>query len=339
MNLAAPDLINLAGTETGRDHLSPSSLSTQLACLERFRWHYEERLEPVVTKASLGMGRAFADALEAGDPDVAWTTIMAAYDALTETAASDVWTEAPDRDTAEIEAQTAREAARCYLKAYGAHGYTREHEMRVQLRNPETGAGSRTFDLVCRVDALAEDGSHFIEDKFVGQIPRKDADRLLKLDRQVSIETYCVWRTTGVIPTVRYRYTLKPAIRRKQNETHDDYLLRIGVEYATRPEHYLAEEEPSRTADDFLRLEAELWQYADQRRAARRAGVWPRNSSSCRDFGGCAFLALCTGEPGAIHQFRVRENREAAALNAALDAVEATTKVDEKSESQEAVTA
>lgn len=314
--LRPPECINLAGTDTGRDHLSPSSLTTQLACLERYQWHYEQHLAPAVTKTSLSTGRAFAEALEHGDPDHAWTLIIAEQAAYVEQAAGSPWIVAPTQEDAEIQAQIAREAARAYLKAYGTSSFRREVELTAQLRNPATGAYSRTFDVTCKVDALADDNTEFIEDKFVGQIPRTDADRLLKLDRQVSIETYLVWRTTGVNPRVRYRWTLKPAIRRRQSETHDDYLVRIAYEYATRPEHYLAEGTPSRSAADFLRLEAELWQYADQLRAARRAAVWPRNSSSCRDFGGCAFLPLCSGEPGARNQFVMREERTKEAVPA-----------------------
>jgi hypothetical protein len=308
--LLPPECINLAGVDTGRDHLSPSSLGTQLACLERYRWHYEDRLAPAVKKASLSTGSAFAQALERGDPDHAWTVTMAEQAIHVERAAASPWVIAPTQETAEIQAQIAREAARAYLARYGQHQQTREVECKARMRNPATGAYSRTFDVMCIVDALADDNGEIIEDKLVGEIPRKDADFLLKLDRQVGIETYLVWRTTGVNPRVRYRWTLKPAIRRRQSETHDEYLVRIAFEYATRPDHYLAEGTPSRSPQDFLRLEAELWQYADQLRAARRAGVWPRNPASCRDYGGCAFLPLCSGEPGARTQFVVRAKRE-----------------------------
>jgi hypothetical protein len=103
--------------------------------------------------------------------------------------------------------------------------------------------------------------------------------------------------------------TLKPAIRQRQNETLDEYLQRIADDYQARPDFYLHEEIATREPDDYLRLEQELWTWCEQIREARRTDVWPRNTGACLDHGGCAFLALCAREPGAIHQFREREQQ------------------------------
>lgn len=312
--LRPPDLLNLAGQDTGRDHLSHSGLSTLLSCEQRWYWHYEQRLDPAVRPVSLSTGGAFAEAIAAGDPDHAWALIMREHADAETVNAGNPWVSVPSRQDAEITAQTAREAARAYITRYGAHE-TREHEMRTRIRNPRTGAGSRTFDLLCRVDGLDLDTRTLIEDKLVAQIPRKEGemDRRLRVDRQVSIGCYATWRTTGVeIETVKYRMTLKPAIRRRQGESHDGYLVRIAAEYATRPDHYLAEFECHRTSDDFLRLELELWRWSEQLRSARADGVFPRNTGACIDYGGCRFLPLCSGEPGAEHQYVARPVREPA---------------------------
>jgi hypothetical protein len=312
--LAPPDLVNLAGTDTGRDHLSHSAIGTLLGCQQRFYWHYERRLDPNVKAAPLLTGAAFADALEAGDPDVAWATVLNGHDALVAEFGGDPWVVVPERETAEIQAQVARCAARAYLDRYGQHAETREHEIRVRLRNPHTGAMSRTFDLVGRVDAVSHDYRTMIEDKLVGQIPRRpgDLERKLRLDRQVSIGCYLIWRSTGVmVREVRYRMTLKPGIRRTKTESHDGYLERIASEYQSRPDHYLVEQPCARRSDDFLRLELELWRWAEQVRDARRDGVFPRNTAACQDFAGCTYLSLCADEPGAVHQFHIREQRAA----------------------------
>ena len=108
--------------------------------------------------------------------------------------------------------------------------------------------------------------------------------------------------------------TLKPAIRRKQAETHGIYLARIKAEYETRPDHYLVEEPVTRTTDDYLRLEQELWTWAEQIRQARRTGVFPRNTAQCHEYAGCKYLPLCAREPGAEHQFVERQKREKEAV-------------------------
>ena len=312
--LRDPECVNLepaTDAELGRGHLSTSGIGTMLACEQLWDWKYERRLEPAIRPVSLSAGGAFAQALEANDPDLAWSIVIGERDEADAEHAGNPWVTVPTVEAAEVTAQIAREAARAYLARYG-HAETRELSMRVRIRNPRTGYPSTTFDLVGRVDGLSVNGRELIEDKLVGQIPRKEGemDRRLRLDRQVSIGCYLAWRASGVlVERGRYRMTLKPAIKRKQGEEHDGYLARIAYEYATRPEHYLAEFEFSRTLDDFLRLEHELWRWAEQLRSARADGVWPRNTGACADFGGCRFLPLCSGEPGAEHQFVERDRR------------------------------
>jgi hypothetical protein len=307
--LREPELVNLAGEDCGRGHLSHTGLSTLLACQQRWFWHYEQRMRPAVTKTSLALGRAFAEALEAGDPDHAYHVVMTDAEAERTAANGSPWIVLPREDEVEIGAQIAREAARCYLNEYGAHDGTRELEMRVRIRNPaEGGRYSLSHDLLGRVDCVDLDAGVMVEDKLMGQVNRATLSSRLRLDRQVSIGCYLIWRTTGVeIGEVQYRVTLKPAIRRRQGESHDDYLVRIAHEYATRPGHYLICEPVTRTQDDYLRLEQELWRWAETVRDARKDGVWPRNTAACLDYGGCQFLPLCAREPGADLQFRTAD--------------------------------
>ena len=304
--LRDPELVNLVGEETGRDHLSHSSLSTLLACQQRFHWHYDERLRPAVTKPSLALGRAFAHALEVNDPDEAYLMVKRDAEVEREAAEGNPWIVAPGEDEVAAGAQTAREAARCYLTAYGFHGTTREMELRARIRNPaENGRYSLSHDLLGRVDAVDLEHGVMIEDKLAGQVQRGNLASRLRLDRQVSIGCYLIWRCTGVeIREVQYRITLKPAIRQRKDEAHDDYLVRIAYEYHTRADHYLICEPVTRDRDDYLRLEQELWRWAETVRDARRDGVWPRNTAACLDYGGCSFLAACSREPGWEHQFQ-----------------------------------
>ena len=298
-----------------RDHLSHTKIGRLLACQRLFYWHYEERLSPRVPRAPLSMGRAFAEALQHSDPERGYSALMEAHARLSEANAGNPWVSIPDHDDALVQAHTVRGAARAYLDRYGSHyqtHQTREREFRVPLRNPNTGRASRTFELVGRLDAVAEDSSLIVEDKFVGRIPRGDqAWQLLQIDRQVTIGAYLVWRTTGTIPQeIRYRWTLKPQIRQRKGESFIEFLDRIEDDYVERPDHYLHEEIATRTIEDFGELERDLWRIAQMVRENRRAGHWPRNTARCTEFGGCEYLPLCAGEPGAAHQFEVRPGHE-----------------------------
>lgn len=309
--LRPPERVNLAGQPTGHDHLSQTSLKTFLTCQQQFSWHYEHRLRPAVTSEPLAIGRAFAHALEQNDPEAGGRLLRLEASVEAERAAGNVWVAAPDTRDVEIAATVAQEAARCYLARYGHHE-TREVELRARVRNPQHGGRySHTHDLLARLDAVSPDWRTVFEDKLVSQIPRSDLAQKVRLDRQVQIEAYLIWRTQGVLVNeVRYRMTMKPAIRQRQGESFDAYLQRIADDYCVRPDHYLAEETVNPTLDDFLRLERELWRWAEQIRESRRDGTWPRNTGACHDYGGCRFLPLCAGEPGARHQFVESESKE-----------------------------
>ena len=215
----------------------------------------------------------------------------------------------------------------------------------MQLRSPWTGAYSLTYDLHGFADGLvdpagaaaaaaldafpdvAPDGPlEIIENKLVGQISAVKVQRL-PLDRQLALERYGLWRATGrTVQRVHYRWVKKPSIKqRKGRQTKDgikgaetvaEFCDRIAADYEERPDFYLHEEAPQfTTTDDLLRIEADLWEWAEDIRARMRKArdgrrrVFDRNTSHCTEYGGCQFLAICTGDPDAMSLYQVRPKR------------------------------
>jgi hypothetical protein len=286
---------------TGRKTLSHSSIGTQLACLRRFGFAYEDRLELIARPAALSLGAAFAKALEHGDPGIGMQALAAEREVHDQ----------EDHDWLAKDMAVVGGAAKAYIDRYGeeavmgfvtgpgTRSYAREVEYLVRLRNPETGHGSNTFDLHGRADGVIDHGDflELVEDKLVGALTAQMVKRV-RLDRQVSLESYALWRITGKpVRKIRYRHTRKPSIKQRQNESVDDFCQRVLDDYESRPDFYLHEEVTFRDADDLLLIEQELWSWAKQRREAMRDSIWPRNVASCDDYGGCAFLPLCTARP------------------------------------------
>jgi hypothetical protein len=289
----------LTDEEAGRGHLSHSSIGTMLACKRRWGWHYDEGLELIERPAYLSMGSAFAGALQLRDP-IAGANQMdrPTYDQ-------------DDYDTLLKNKAIVASAAAAYLGRWGrAEGHTSELAYRIRIRSPYTGAYSRTFDLVGRADGVVDHGEYLTmeEDKLVGRI---DATTVKKtaLDRQLSLGCYALWRVTGKpVRTVRKRWTKKPSIKQKQNETVAEYIARLEQDYIDRrDDFYTHEEETFRSDADLLLTECEIWEWAEELRASKRSRLFPRNTSSCSDFGGCAFIPLCSGDPDARSLYRVRE--------------------------------
>jgi hypothetical protein len=352
--LRPSDCENLAGTDTGRSHLSHSKLNKFLACHELFANHYERRLERIDKRESLEMGKAYQKAIELQDPDAAplvldgWEmcgvcdgegfTELREKQPLQEIVVSTgsgpvrvgagepVPCEAcagtgrtpPDeepyfhtqeaQDKHEINKAVVRAAAALYLRKWPAPvGEHREFEFLVRLRNPWTGHYSRTFDLKGYADGLQglepalniggvdiytstevpreqfvpvqdvrQIPLELVENKLVGRVDSVMVQRL-PLDRQLQLLRYGVWRATGrTVGTVHFRWVKKPS--------------------------YI-------TSADLLKIECELWTWAQQLRDLRRQRIFDRNTSHCSDYGGCDFIPLCSGDPDADHLYRIRPER------------------------------
>jgi hypothetical protein len=274
---------------TGRKTLSHSSIGTQLACLRRFGYAYEDRLELIARPAALSLGAAFAKAIEHGDPGIGMQALAAEREVHDQ---EDHDRLAKDMAVVGGAAKAYLDRYRDYAQVYDAGLMANEVEYLVRLRNPETGHYSNTFDLHGRADGVIDHGDflELIEDKLVGALTAQMVKRV-RLDRQVSLESYALWRITGKpVRKIRYRHTRKPSIKQRQNESVEDFCQRVLEDYESRPDFYLHEETTYRDADDLLLIEQELWSWAKQRREAMRDSIWPRNVASCDDYGGCAFL-------------------------------------------------
>jgi hypothetical protein len=104
--LRPPDLVNLAGQDTGREHISHTALGVFLACQQRYGWQYARRLAPAVTAAPLQVGRAFALAREHLDPAAGEQAILEDAASQAEQAAASPWVTAPDPGTVRVRCAT-----------------------------------------------------------------------------------------------------------------------------------------------------------------------------------------------------------------------------------------
>jgi hypothetical protein len=343
--LRPPDCRNLVGLVQERERLSHTRLSVLLACPRKFSLRYEERLEPIRRKHALSLGSAFQKGVELQDPEAA----ILALKGWTLVDDSDLpegkWVppaeelrfySQEDSDAHDVDCVIVRSAVELYMRRWPAPaGERREFEYVVRLRNPWTGAYSRTFDLHGYADGLepwyppgeiplSAEAWTITENKLVGQVSPIKVKRL-PLDRQLALERYAVWRVTG-LPVVRvnYRWIKKPSIRRRAKESQADFLERLADDYREREDFYVHEENPEWiTTEDLLRIEAELWEFAEMIRQHRRRGVPPRNTSHCTEYGGCDFLPICTGDRDAMSLYRVRPERTETLIEAAPEAEEA----------------
>lgn len=299
---------------TGRDRISHTMLGEFLACARKHELSRVERLEPISRPAYFDMGSAFQAAIEHRDPALGAAQLRDAVPIQSQA----------DEDTAQTQAATVAAAARYYLNRWPAdEREVREMEYLVRLRSPWTGSYSRTFDLHGFADGVIDCGSHLelIENKFLGRVDAPTIKKL-KLDRQITLMCYALYRATGKhVRIVHYRIVRKPSIKQRAGrqtkdglkgaETVAQFCERVAADYANpeRAEHYGVSESLFRDPAELVRVEAELWEWAEQLRSARRGGIYPRNTSQCAEYGGCTFLPICTGDPDALALYRRKPSR------------------------------
>jgi hypothetical protein len=224
----------------------------------------------------------------------------------------------------------ARELMRGYDARWGEEPYTVlavEVEFSTDLRNPETGAASRTFRLAGKLDALALDAIGrplIVEHKTTSEDIADGSEywRRLQLDPQVS--TYYEGaralghEPAGCLYDVVHKPTIRPyqatpfdarkytkatkdkpaALYANQHETDEqpeDFAARLREHIIENVDRYYRRGIVVRLEEDERDAAFDRWQTAAAIREARRAGRWPRNPDACSRYGRtCTFFPVCT---------------------------------------------
>lgn len=201
-----------------------------------------------------------------------------------------------------------------------------EAEFRGPVVNPATGKPSVTWQLAGKLDVLArhiDTGAVVvIEHKTSSEDVSTGSDywKRLRLDSQVSIYfdgaaalgyqvdacIYDVLAKPGIRPLkatpVEKRQTVKGtgrlyANQRENDETPEEYGVRLATLIAENPEKYLTRGEVVRLDDERKEAAADVWDLGRQIRDAELAGRYPRNPDACVRYGRtCRFFGVCTHE-------------------------------------------
>jgi hypothetical protein len=209
-----------------------------------------------------------------------------------------------------------------------------EAAFEMPLVNPETGAASRTFKRGGKIDVIVLDEN----DKFHGVEHKTTVSDLEEgslywrkvraLDTQIS--GYKAGALALGFPVVDFIYDVvrKPALKplkatpvesrkytkqgflyanqRENDETPDEYRLRLREDINERPERYFARAPIVRLAEEERDHAFDVWQTTRLMREAELAGFAPKNPDACSNFGGCPYLPVCTGETSINDDTRYR---------------------------------
>lgn len=310
-----------------------SQLKAFRACPRRHHFEYNLRIRPVETAEPLRFGHLTHVGLEAW-----WRSVVDPDEALQRAARLDAAiTAMQDVDHDPMDFALAQVLFEGYEARWGEHRYevlAVEQEFRCTLRNPDTGACSRTFELAGKADAIVRDQAGrilLVEHKTAsGDIgPGSEYWRRLAIDGQVSIYfegakslgfevAGCLYDVIGkprhrpltATPAEARKYTKAGALyasQRAQDETLEEFKDRLRGVIAERPDDFYQRGEVVRLEGELADAAYDTWVTARMIREAQVANRHPRNPDACAMWGRtCPYFDVCTGAASLDDETRFR---------------------------------
>jgi PD-(D/E)XK nuclease superfamily len=199
-----------------------------------------------------------------------------------------------------------------------------ESEFRAPLVNPATGASSRTWTLAGKFDVIVRDSQGrvmLLDHKFTSEDVGPGSNYLarLRLDGQISVY-YAGAKALGYdVQGFIYDVICKPGQRplkatpvesrkykkgtnelyanqRDQDETPEEYRVRLVEAVSADPAGYFQRAEVVRLESELEEAAFDVWQLGQQIRESANVGRYPRNPDACVRYGRvCGFFDLCSG--------------------------------------------
>lgn len=263
--------------------ITQSEMVTFSRCEQLHKFRYLELLRPMFQGTNLEMGTAIHLGLEKKSPEAASNHIEESSKGL-------ILRE--DIERAQVSAGIAEIMVRGALDMWSEWPEQAEVEFSLPLRNPSTGRQSRTHSYAGVMDGLCD---RFVwEHKSSSRVDASYMDRL-DVDFQVSamLEAASI-RLKKAMRQMIYTILRKPTMKRRKNDTVEDYLKRMEDDYAKRPEFYYFRETITRTEEEMDLWRREAWEIHKRILYTQNGGLPVRNTESCVGrFGRCSFLDLC----------------------------------------------
>ena len=263
------------------------------ACERKYYLRNIAGLRSRYKSTALGIGSAFHEGIEHQDEEAAANYLRNGSDNAFPNGFVD--------EKLEEMVIVAREMTRAALNRWLDWPEHREVPFRMPVFSSQ-GRASLHYDFGGVMDGFPSDREHSFWSDKIGEwktTGRLSSDYILGLQTKSQPSAYCyaASRVLGrPIRTVVYRIVQKPTIKRRTKqrpETLGEYQERLRDYYRAKPE-LCHEEQVTRTDDQILDWESEMWEVSLRANDIRKGRRFPiMNDSSCAQFGRCEYLDLC----------------------------------------------
>lgn len=301
--------------------LTYSALNTLRNCARKYKLRYVDGLTPRERAESLAFGSVIHEALQKWytlpQDDTRLLKVLEQIDAQFPGRASDpkqkrFW-------------QLARAMFCGYAARYSDEEFEVvevEKEFQAEIRNPDTGRASQTFNIAGKVDGIVRIGRemYLLEHKTASTLDSNYLDKLWT-DTQIALYSYYLRQSGYPVVGVIYNVLLKTRLEQRQGETEEEFNTRrevlaaknktgrstakrqepeSDVEFAARLAEWYGKPEAFHreriylSEDRMAMLQDEVWEITQQYLDARARGKWLLNTSHCFSYQrACEYLPLC----------------------------------------------
>ena len=315
---AAVQSIGVASiTGDARQILTQSRLATARTCQRKHDLRYNQGFRAVQEEQVLFFGSLVHTALEA------WW--LSTGDRLRDARAALAVSECDQFTRAMAEAMMFGYDARWGEEQQHYEVIAVEQGFCADLRNPKTGALSRTWCLAGKIDVIVRDRRdglvRIVEHKTSSESvePGSAYWKRLRMDQQVSVYfvgatslghdvAACVYdvlakpgqRPYKATPPESRKYKANGELytnQRDRDETPEEYRERLLAAIGEDPTRYFARGEVVRLESEIEEALTDIWELGQQVREAKLAGRAPRNPGACMNYNReCEFFSVCSGE-------------------------------------------
>lgn len=150
-----------------------------------------------------------------------------------------------------------------------------------------------------KIDAIYVDASgRYVlgEHKTSGQRPSSAYFERLELDQQISLYLMAMKSMGYECDRVYYDVTRKPAIKKKNSETREQYIGRLLEKITDPGEEYFTKAMVYRSEASLKEAHKDIWIQTMKLNHAMLTGQWEKNPSQCILMGKCPYFSLCTAD-------------------------------------------
>tara|TARA_Y100001956_G_scaffold82424_1_gene103264 strand:+ start:4783 stop:5694 length:912 start_codon:yes stop_codon:yes gene_type:complete len=282
--------------------ISHSKLSDFNKCKRFYKYRYLDELIPKKTKSALQFGSIFHEAVEALYKGFSIETIQEKIKQTIESIDKSFFDQ-KDCDDLEWCAVVLKSAIQAWKKRFYDEDKKQNIEIveleqkhsKIPVKNPLNGRRSKfRFSFISDMLVRINGNLWLVEYKTASQVGNSYINRL-DIDSQIS--AYLVFleeKYKESIEGVIYRILKKPSIRIRKNETKNAFYERLNALFGNETDNYLIEYRFSRTNEELRDFKLDLWEQANYLDQCEKKKMFPRNTSSCMQFGTCSYFYLCT---------------------------------------------